>query len=533
MLINPVLDKECRVLSRRRHLYGARSVYLLFLAGLLWIQWQLVIRQAQLAEIAGANWMNMVSRHVTVQVMWFQFLGLQLLGVILLSGSLSEEVQHRRLDGLRCTPLTHRRIVSGKMVSRMLLLLFLLTMSLPVLSILRAWGGISNVYLAHAMAVTGVTCLFAAALSACLSVCLWRPAHVVLGSLVVLVGLYSMQILGIFSDTAQGVLWATNPYLVMEALGAYLANPGFNTPFPPHLYAFYGVMAGSTALLFVLAVAGLSSARTLPGPIHGPQDTRRRVSSIDRRRGVRLVAWLDLRSSRRFWFNHLGTLLGLGIPLGVLFLVGSQFRWQRGILRVRELCIPALYLIVLVRTATTAVHSIGREKEGRSWAGLLLTPLSNRQILHGKLWVTLVANATGWLVLLVTLVIFSWAMSRVGQFMNPSLHKYRLLLAVCQMIGYASFAVGVSLLWAVCLRNSLQALVMSLLSMGLAYGCYRFGLEPVFVWSILPWLNQHGPAWPAIAYVFGFAFGVAGVQCILGIVCLLWTQGRLRILSVA
>ncbi len=533
MLINPVLDKECRVLSRRRHLYGARSVYLLFLAGGLWIQWQLVVRQPQLAQTLGANWMSIVSRHVTVQVMWFQFLGLQLLGVVLLCGSLSEEVQHRRLDGLRCTPLTHRQIVSGKMTSRMLLLLFLLAMSLPVLSVMRAWGGISNVYLAHAMAVTGVTCLFAAALSACISVYVSRPAHVVLCTLVILVGLYSLQIVGLFSDTAQGILWVSNPYLVMEALGAHLANPGFNSAFPPHIYAFYGVMGAGTLLLFVSAVGGLSLVCTPQGAVHGSEDVSRRGPGVGRRRGLRLVAWLDLRSRQRFWLNGLGTLLSLGIPLVALFLIGSRLQWQRGILRVRELCIPALYLMVLVRTATTAAHSIGREKECRSWTGLLLTPLSNRQILHGKVWVTLAANATGWLVLLLTLVAFSWAMSRVGQFMNPGLHKYRLLLALCQMIGHASFAVGVSLLWAVTLRNSLQALVMALLSMGLAYGSYRFGLEPVFAWSVLPWLSQHGPAWPSLTYVFGFAFAVATLQCLVGIACLLWTQGRLRILSVA
>jgi hypothetical protein len=288
------------------------------------------------------------------------------------------------------------------------------------------------------------------------------------------------------------------------------------------------VMAGLIVLLLALAVAGLYFVRPGLDPVGPSPRLFRQTLGVNRRRGVRLVAWLDLRSYQSLWLNHLVTALGLGLPLIVLFAVGAQIQWQRGILRVRELCIPALYFIVLVRTVTTATTSIGREKEGRSWAGLLLTPLSNRQILYGKAWVTLATNATGWLILLVTLILFSWAMSRVGWFMNPHLNSYRLLLAICQMIGYGSFAVGVSLFWAVRLRRSLTALVMSLLSLSAAYGVYRFGLQSIFSWWILPWLSQRGSSTPMITYVFGFAFIVAAVQCVLGLGFFLWTQWHLR-----
>jgi len=528
MLINPVLEKEFRVLSRRRHTYVTRSAFLLFLAGLLWVHWELMVRQAQLAEMAGANWMNMVSRFVSVQVMGFLFLGMQLLAVILLSSSLSEERQHQRLDVLRCTPLSHGRIVSGKLTSRVLQLFFLLAMSLPVFGILRAWGGISMAYLAHAMAVTGLTCLFAAVLSAWLSLYLTRPVHVALCALVVLVGLFSLQILGVFSVSVQEVLLVTNPYAVMDALGTHLTQPGPNAPLPPDLNLFYGVMAGSILLLLVLAVGGLCSMRSDQDPVGHTRSLFRHTLGVNRRRGVRLVAWLDLRSYQSLWLNHLITALGLGIPLIILFAVGSQIQWQRGILRVRELCIPSVYFIVLVRTVTTATYSIGREKEGRSWTGLLLTPLSNRQILYGKAWVTLATNAIGWLILLATLVLFSWAMSRVGRFMNPQLHSFRLLLAICQMIGYGSFALGVSLFWAVQLRSSLPALVMSLLSLSAAYGIYRFGLQSAFAWWILPWLSQHSPSIPMVTFIFGFAFVVAAVQGVLGMGFFIWTQWRLR-----
>jgi ABC-type transport system involved in multi-copper enzyme maturation permease subunit len=524
--VNPVLSREIRVLSRRRHLYLARSGYLLFLAAVLWVQWSLTVRQAQLAEVAGANWMNMVSRFVTGQIMWFQFLGLQLLAVILLSGSLGEEIQHRRLDVLRCTPLPHRRIVSGKLVSRMLLLLFWLGLSLPGFSVLRAWGGISAVYLMHAGAVTALTCLFAAALSAWLSVYWINPVQVVSGALAVLAAWYSIQIAGVFSTAAQAVLWTTNPYWVMAALGRHLTHPDPNETPLAQLPVFYAAMSGATVLLFLLAVGGLYTQRDRAVPI-----PRRRSRGIVRRRGLRLVAWLDLRGGRRFWLHHLLTVLVVGLPLVVLFVVGSRYQWRQGILRVRELCITALYFVILVRTVTSVAYSVGREKEGRSWTGLLMTPLSSRQILHGKAWAALAANASGWLLLLAALIVFGWVMSQVGRFMMSGLHRIRLVLAICQMGGYLSFAVGVSLLWAVVLRNSLQALVSSLLCLGLAYGLYRFGLQPAFAWWGLPWLSQHGPSWGHVTYIFAFAFGVAGLQGLAGVVCLVWAQCRLRPLS--
>jgi ABC-type Na+ efflux pump permease subunit len=254
---------------------------------------------------------------------------------------------------------------------------------------------------------------------------------------------------------------------------------------------------------------------------------------LNRRTGARLVAWLDLRSPEWIWLNHLWTALALGVPVAFILTIGIHTKWQSGILRVREICVLALYLIVIVRTATTVTHSIGREKDACTWTGLLLTPLSNRQILWGKVWSVMVTNVTGWMVLFASLVAFNWAMNRVGRFMQPDMTKWRLALAVAQMLGYGLFAMGAGLFFAIHLRNSLSALIAALAALVGSYALYQYGLQPWFASAILPKLMAQGDQMALMRGVFTYAFSVAGAQCLVGLLLGLIAQWRLRRVNVA
>ena len=63
-------------------------------------------------------------------------------------------------------------------------------------------------------------------------------------------------------------------------------------------------------------------------------------------------------------------------------------------------------LLVILRTATMAAWSVAQEKEARSWAVLLCTPLPDIWILRHKALSVVMRNAVGWMALMTANFVF-------------------------------------------------------------------------------------------------------------------------------
>ena len=123
-LTGPIFDKELRVSSRRRRNYVLRFVYLalltLFLV-LIWLE-EVKVRGSAAYRISR---MARAGQTIVVFAIWFQFCATQLIAVIMLSTSISDEIYNRTLGVLMTTPINSFQIVIGKLFSKLLQLILL------------------------------------------------------------------------------------------------------------------------------------------------------------------------------------------------------------------------------------------------------------------------------------------------------------------------------------------------------------------------------------------------------------------------
>ena len=158
---------ELRVHSRQRRTYAFRAVYVGLLMLYVALLWQGVTSQA-LAE-SGQAWsrsiMADVGQRVTRNVLIFQFLAGQAAAVILMCGAFSDELARGRLAALLTTPLSDTQVVAGKFLSRLVQLLVLMLATLPVLAVVRLFGGVPWLFLLAGTWLSLTAALFTASMT--------------------------------------------------------------------------------------------------------------------------------------------------------------------------------------------------------------------------------------------------------------------------------------------------------------------------------------------------------------------------------
>ena len=140
-LTGPVFDKELRVSSRQRRNYFLRFAYIFILMIILMLIWGRVsyYRGSSVLQVSR---LAQAGRNIVIYIVWFQFCAVQLIAVVMLSNSISDEIYHKTLGVLITTPITSTQIVIGKLLSKLLQIILLLAISLPLLAIIRIFGGV-------------------------------------------------------------------------------------------------------------------------------------------------------------------------------------------------------------------------------------------------------------------------------------------------------------------------------------------------------------------------------------------------------
>ena len=160
-LTGPIFDKELRVSSRRRRNYVLRSAYLLILVLLVVGSWSIAILRGSRTSVAWqVSRMAEVNRSLVLMITWFQFLTAQILAAVMFSNSISDEIRRGTMDVLMTTPINCVQIILGKLFSRLLQLILLLAVSLPLLAVIRVFGGIQWDYVVSALSITFTATVF-------------------------------------------------------------------------------------------------------------------------------------------------------------------------------------------------------------------------------------------------------------------------------------------------------------------------------------------------------------------------------------
>ncbi|MHC4354123.1 MAG: hypothetical protein ACYS0H_15545 [Planctomycetota bacterium] len=409
-----------------------RSLYLLLFSLFLAPVWVNSVAGGRPTVALYAARMAEAGKWITITIVWFQFCAIQLVALVILSTAISDEIYHRTLGVLMTTPINSFQIVMGKLFSRLLQLILLLAISLPLLAIVRVFGGVTWYYVISSLCITLTTAIFIGSLSLFYSI-LNRRAYVVIILTAVTVGaifaLFPLLIALAWDvfDWKVAVKWETlvtawvnsNPYVSMFCNTVVMVEPGslggriFYSP-----YLQCGIILAASVLILSLSIKMVRRAalRQATGQLDAsPRAHRRRGHTTQpARTTTRLrrihgspIIWKELRAPllRR---HKIAALLSISSALILLFFSYALFAEENAL---DEEGVHILYVIIFMGTGIffTIVlpsTSITSEKEARSWPLLLATTLSDAHILWAKVIGAVRRTLPAWLFLFGHLVLF-------------------------------------------------------------------------------------------------------------------------------
>jgi len=430
-LTGPIFEKELRVASRRLRYYLLRAGYMLLLCACVVSIWlpTVFLSDSSVPAVVRVTQMSAVARIASGTIVWFQFIGLQLLAIVLLSNSISDEIRKRTLGVLASTPISSLQIVFGKLGSRMLQLVLLLALSFPFLSIVRGFGGVPWHFVIAGLAITMTATILAASFTlfasvsnrhayrVILTVVTWMLFFYIVPSVIMaLVTLFVSPSLAArpYIDHAMKILSATNPMnaMVHASMGLTAAAPATSSWLTHCIW----VLLLSAAILLVTALrlrqamlADISGAEAQTGNPLWRLGSKAAIARRRRRRPISLVSgdpivWKDMLRMESRW-PPLVHWLALVIALAVIYAMAT-YTEAIGERAFHSVFVAILVLMGLVRTASHSVVAIAAEKDSGAWPILLCTPIENRDIFWAKLRVVLRRTLPIWLVLAGHLLFF-------------------------------------------------------------------------------------------------------------------------------
>ena len=428
-LTGPIFDKELRVSSRRRRNYVLRFAYLALLTVFLALFWLESVPR-------GGGSLNQVSRMavagkgITSFVIWFQFIAAQIIALIMLSTSISDEVYHRTLGLLMTTPINSFQIVIGKLSSKLLQIILILGISLPLLAIVRVFGGVPWDYVVSSLCVTLTAVVFVGSLSLFFSVFTRRAYVVMITTVLTLFVIFGLLpwlsgfLYHLFADRWPGprlmaVLFFPNPYGVMMLNTATMISPGGAGGMGGLAARFWPLhcaimLAASGAVLFVsVCVVRKVALRQATGQSGEVSSKKARTLSLSglappRRVAGPAVMWKELRTPV---FGRRKIRMAIAIAVG-LILLGITYALCIFEHVLDETGIQVMYVVIftgiaMLNTAILPATCITSEKESQAWPLLLATTLSDRQILFGKFAGVVRRCMPAWCLLFNHLIVFS------------------------------------------------------------------------------------------------------------------------------
>ncbi|MHC4212295.1 MAG: ABC transporter permease, partial [Planctomycetota bacterium] len=432
-LTGPIFGKELLVTSRRKRYYLLRSLYVAALSIFVVIAWASGVHTPSSGPAAlKTALMAEAGRNVVVTIIWFQFVTAQIIATVSLAGAISDEIYQKTLPVLITTPITSLQIVMGKLSSRLLQTFLLLAISLPLLAIVRVFGGIPWDYVIQSLAITITATLFIASLTLLFSIYSKKSNDAIVKTIGICFLLYSiLPVAFVFLATKYSwpvnseIIFYLNPWMILITSTGNVMSPGATQMAFSCLIHCLVMLSVSAFLLFISVVsvrraatkrlAGRASIFT--GIKERIAAKRKKTTKIkpERQGKIRFVKghpiiWKEMRIAiiKGHWIKTfigsflfvviIGTFYAVSLYFGVL----SQKDTQMGF-------VMAYFSVALLGTAFSAAACISAEKQARTWPILMTLALDEKQILKGKILGSILRIWPFWLVLTIHFFIFTLA----------------------------------------------------------------------------------------------------------------------------
>ena len=497
-LAGPMFDKELRVATRRRRLYLLRFAYVAVLAMVILQMWYSGLRSGRSGSaVLQVSRLSEMGKAIVGTVVWFQFITGQILTAVLLSDAIGSEIRHRTLDVLLVTPVRSFQIVIGKLASKLLQALSFLAISLPMLAVVRVFGGVPWDYVLAGLCITLSAGVFCGSLSLLLSITSRHPLNPVMA-----VGLWYLVIWGLVpvvltalagagyagTTVVMGVLRLTNPLVVLGGLTQTMAVGYSSSGVGVALLLHCLTLLGLSAVLLVWSVwrvrkvaLRMTSARSAETPDEAVAGKARRTG----RRAIRPVTgspivWKEgCTPLFKTWGQRLFLIAILIIVPGVVIAIALVER--KALYPITLLLTQAMQLLFVIDVAVAAAGAITKEREARTWPILLTTPLEPGEIIRGKAIGVIRRNLPFLLPLPVLYLVMLLS--------NPSDQSVALPAAVgagmviLSLVGTVFFLLGVGLYFSTRLKTTTAAVAATFAAYVAPKFLFCGFLSPVFILS--------------------------------------------------
>ena len=401
-MLGPVFNREALVVPKRSKTYLSRGIYVLSLLVLLCTGYLVLDGSRSLATASDAarfgGWMFSLLAPL-------QLLVLSCLAAVGAASSVAQEKDRRTLLLLLLTRLTGFEVVVGKLTATLLAPLGLLLCGLPLFLTLPFLGGVSPEQVLAVFAVTAASILLAGSIGTVIG--MWREKtfqSIAMTVLILLMGIGLTEVIASSSVISESVKLAISPPRALFAAASPLASLNRETAIGVIVF-----VAGAVLLAFIVLWIGVIRVRVW----NPSREVRLRApepeTSEDLAPGEQPASW-KVRAPRHVWNNPIlwreirtwaygRKVVLIRVAFGLLFLLtagliylqiqsGEAFEIAGRVGRsLPSVTIPVAILgvISLVLVNALAVNSVTGERDGLALDLLLVTDLSPREFVFGKL----------------------------------------------------------------------------------------------------------------------------------------------------
>ncbi len=404
MLVGPVFTREVTTTPRSWRHYLSRALYVSALFGLVLTAWLILIGSQQVRSLGD---LSRFGSAVFALLAPLQMAMAVIFSALLTAAAVAQEKDRRTFDLLLMTNLSNAELVLGKLLASMLSVLVLVVAAIPLLMLITLLGGVSFGQVARVVAVT----LTAAAVSGSLGsvIALWREktfqSLALTALLLVFWVLVGEGVAGGLLGGAAAEQWAAalSPLRAILAAMVPFGSPTEVMPWcrgPVNLFLILSIAA--TLLINLWAIVRVRVWNPTQAVVLRHQATAESKtagagsSSVNGARKSREVwdnpiLWREIRTwayGRKIILVRLAYLVIFAICAAALF---GSLAEEGEMPRYASLIVPAakplvpLMVLGLVLVNALAVTSLTNERDLQALDLLLVTDLSPKEIIYGKL----------------------------------------------------------------------------------------------------------------------------------------------------
>ncbi|MBA4104746.1 MAG: hypothetical protein C0485_03230 [Pirellula sp.] len=438
MLVGPVFNRELATAPRSWRLYLSRAIYVGALFGLVCTAWLILFGSQPMRSLGDLARFGAAIFALLAPVQLALAIGFS---ALLAAAAVAQEKDRRTLDLLLMTRMTNSELVVGKLLASMLTVLVLIAAGLPLFLLLAMLGGVSHAQIARVFGVTLAAALAAGSLGS--TIALWREktfqslAMTALALMIWLIAGEGVAALGAGAFGASSTEWA----VAVSPLRAIFAAAAPRTSFTP-MFAdapwlgapsdFFTIAAAALALgLNVLAIALVrvwnptreARPQTADESHDAPLVDAEAPRDIHAAPGRTKEVWDNPILWREICTWAYGKKVVI-IKLAYLAIFAACSWAMYGVLQAdptptvggalpdASLTVVPLLVLGLVLVNALAVTSITNERDAGALDLLLVTDLTPKEIIFGKLGGVLY-NAKEMIVLPAMLCVVCWWYERL------------------------------------------------------------------------------------------------------------------------